>query len=101
MLISTPCRPLLVRLTARRPVPQRYSVAMFSAIKTIFGGGGRSECTASCGACDPKVLAKCQAPEAGSVTPHMHHVLVRLPPVSGAAKEIQEHGAWWPESVDK
>ncbi|GAB4814304.1 hypothetical protein N2152v2_001350 [Parachlorella kessleri] len=75
---------------------------MLSAIKTaIFGGNQNQQCAGTCSACDPALLARCQPAEPGSVGPHSHHVLVRLPQIADAAKEVEQNGAWWPESVDK
>lgn len=81
------CRSLASTPARATPRP----AAMFGALKSLLGvgGGAGTACGAACGACDPEVLARCQPPEPGSVTPHAHHVLVKLPL------------AGWEESVDK
>lgn len=70
---------------------------MLGAIHNIKKALGLGAEAGACAGCDPAVLATCSAAEAGTVTPHSHHVLLRLAGADpGATGE-----AWWPESVDK
>jgi hypothetical protein len=48
----------------------------------------------------PAPCTACPA-EPGSVTPHNHHVLVRLAVPTGTAADGATADAWWPERVDE
>lgn len=104
MLITRAARAALsASLRPRPPLPphpRRAQAAMFQAIKGLFGASAEQGC-GKCSVCDPEVLGRCKPAEPGSVTPHRHHVLVRLPAPAGAGAPAAGEGSWWPESVDR
>lgn len=55
---------------------------------------------APCTACDPEVLARCEAAKPGSVKQYNRHVLIRLP-VPADADRRAPPGAWWPRTVER
>jgi hypothetical protein len=71
---------------------------MLGAIKRALGVGGAT--AEACAGCDPAILAQCSAAEAGSVTPHSHHVFIKLAAPTGSDGTATDE-SWWPESVDK
>lgn len=68
---------------------------MLGAIKRALGVGAAEPCAG----CDPAVLAQCSAAEPGSVTPHSHHVFIKLLRPAGADTSATDE-AWWAEKVD-
>ena len=71
-----------------------------SSLKKVLKGEGREEeRSVGCAGCDPAVLTKCKAAEAGSVGPHAYHVFVKLPAPQGSDPAATDE-AWWPERLD-
>lgn len=71
-----------------------------SSLKKVWVGEGREEeRSEGCKGCDPAVLAKCAAAEAGSVGPHAAHVFVKLPAPQGSDPAATDE-SWWPERLE-
>jgi hypothetical protein len=84
-------------MAAKEAILRLSLLNMLNALKQVWRGAGRP--AQPCEGCDPAILAKCKAAEAGSVTPHAYHVLIKLP-APATADPASTDETWWPERVE-